>query len=388
MLRFLLLLFAGFAAAATIGKLVPHVPWIARELGVSLAAAGFAVSAVMLPGALLGPLVGLAADRLGARRVALAGIVLQALASAAAGWAGSFAALVAARVIEGLGYSLAIVSATVLVVQGASRERQALALAVWSAFAPVGFALGQLAAAPVSAPNPLPWIGIAHALVLGACALLVATLVQEAPKRTGPPPAFLAALRFAPAIRTAFAFGLATAALLGAVALAPIALAATHGMSVATTAQWTALAALPGIAGRFASGWLLAAAARPIAVFAIASVTGAAALAGSLASFMPFAAALVCFSVFQICIGALPGLMSAMLPRVAPSPGQLGTVSGLANQMVTTGNLLAPPLVLGMYAFGGTWAAAAALVGAVALSAALVAGLRVYRQPLGRLTPP
>ena len=385
MLRFLVLLFAGFAAAAAIGKLVPHVAWMAREFDVSLAAAGFAVSAVMLPGVLLGPFVGLAADRLGARRVALFGLSLGAAASLAGGWGQSFAALLAARLAEGLGYSLTIVSATVLVVEGTRLQRQALALAVWSAFAPVGFALGQLGAAGIAAANPLPAVGLFHALILGGFALLVALMVPPSPERAGPPPAFFAALRFPPALRTALAFGFAAGALLGAVALAPLALARGHGLSVAAAAQWTALAALPGIVGRFASGWFLAAAARPIAVFAVASVIGSLGLVASLSPAMPLALALAFFSVFQICIGALPGLMSAMLPRVAPSPAQLGTVSGLANQMVTTGNLLAPPLVLGIYAAAGLAAATAALVAAVALSTALVAGLAVYSRPL---TPP
>ena len=71
--RFLVVFLSGLAAAASIGKLVPHVQWMAEHFGVSLAASGFAVSAVMLPGVLLGPFLGLAADRAGARRMALAG---------------------------------------------------------------------------------------------------------------------------------------------------------------------------------------------------------------------------------------------------------------------------------------------------------------------------
>jgi predicted MFS family arabinose efflux permease len=342
----------------------------------------------MLPGALLGPLLGLAADRLGARRVALFGLALQACASVAGGYAGSFGALLAARLAEGLGYGFAIVSATVLVVEGALRHRQALALAVWSAFAPIGFALGQLFAGGIAATNPLPLIGTAHALILGAMALLVPFLVPEAPKKEGRRPAFFAALRFPPALRTALAFGLATGVLLGAVAVAPLALSQAHGVSVASAAQLTALAALPGIAGRFASGWLLGAAARPIAVFAVASVGGSLALIAGLVFSVPLAAALACFAAFQICIGALPGIMSAMLPQVAPSAGQLGTVSGLANQMVTAGNLLAPPVTLGVYAAAGIGTAAALLVAGVALSVAMVAGLRVYRRPIANVIPP
>jgi predicted MFS family arabinose efflux permease len=381
--RFLVVLIAAIAAAASVGKLVPHIPWMAAHFGVPLGAAGFLVSAVMLPGVLAGPFFGLAADRLGPRRVALFGFALQACASAAAGYTGSFAALAAARVLEGLGYSFVIVASTVLVVEVSRSERRALALAVWSAFAPIGFALGQLFGAGAGGPDPLPAIGVSHALVLVALALLVAAVLPQAARPQGARPSFLAALRSRPALGTALAFGFATAALLGAVAVAPLVLAQQHGLTVAAAAQLTALAALPGIAGRFASGWLLGPA-RPISILALAGALGSGFLAAGLVLPIPLAAALACFAAFQICIGALPGVMSAMLPRVAPGPQQLGTVSGLATQMITAGNLLAPPLVLSVFAWGGAAGAAAAVIAAVGASAALVGALPMYRERAAR----
>jgi predicted MFS family arabinose efflux permease len=377
--RFLIVLAAAIAAAATIGKLVPHVDRLAADLDVPLGAAGFLVSAVMLPGALAGPLLGLAVDRLGPRRVALFGFALQACASLAGGYAGSFAALAATRVLEGFGYGLAIVASTVLVVEVSRSHRRALALAVWSAFAPIGFALGQLFGGGAGGANPLPSIGIAHALVLGALALLVAVALPESARQHGARPSFLATLRSRPALGTSLAFGLATGALLGAVAVAPLVIAGQHGLTVAAAAQLTALAALPGIAGRFASGWLLGSA-RPIGIFVLASVAGSGFLAAGLVLPISLAAALACFAAFQICVGALPGVMSAMLPRVASSPEQLGTVSGLATQMITAGNLLAPPLALSIYAWSGAAGTAAALIAAVGLSAGLVGALPVYRE--------
>src|SRR5689334_25370044 len=91
--RFVVIFLCGLCAAASVGKLVPHVAWMAQRFDISLAASGFAVSAVMLPGVLLGPFLGLAADRAGAKRVALAGIGLQALGSVGLGFADGFALL-------------------------------------------------------------------------------------------------------------------------------------------------------------------------------------------------------------------------------------------------------------------------------------------------------
>src|SRR3954470_5681780 len=104
--RFLVVFCCGLAAAASIGKLVPHVKWMAERFDVSLAAAGFAVSAVMLPGVLVGPVLGLAIDRAGAKRMALAGLGFQACASLTLAFASSFTLLIAARIAEGFGYSI------------------------------------------------------------------------------------------------------------------------------------------------------------------------------------------------------------------------------------------------------------------------------------------
>lgn len=382
-MRFLVVFLCGLCAAASIGKLVPHVQWMALHFGVSLGASGFAVSAVMLPGVLLGPFLGLAADRAGAKRVALAGLALQACASLGLVFAGSFALLIALRLAEGVGYSLAIVAATVLVVEGAPVHRQALALAVWSAFAPLGFALGQWASGGVLRDDPLPLIGAGHALVLLLlAAVLFAAVPHSATRSSTSPRLFLDAVKHPPALRTALAFGCATGVLLGAVALAPLVLAPRAGLTVAATAQLTALAALPGILGRFASGWLLGGATRPFAVFVFSCVVGCVFLAASLGMPLPLAAALGCFAAFQIAVGAMPGVMSAMLPRVAPGAGQLGTVSGLANQMITAGNLVAPPLVLGVFAAAGAGAALALLLAVAAASVLLVAGVGAYHKPL------
>jgi MFS transporter, CP family, cyanate transporter len=383
LVRFLAVFACGLAAAASIGKLVPHLKWMAERFDVPLAASGFAVSAVMLPGVLLGPVLGLAVDRAGAKRVALAGLGLQACASLALAFAASFPVLVAVRIVEGFGYSIAVVAATVLVVESAGPRHQTFALAVWSAFAPLGFALGQWFAGAISEPNPLPLVGEAHALALGACALLLLVFVPHAAGADGSGASFFSAtLSHPPALRTALAFGFCTGALLGAVALAPLVLAPHAGLTVAATAQLTAAAALPGILGRVISGWLLGGEARPYAVFSAAATLGCVVLAIGLGMPLPLAAALGCFAAFQIAIGALPGVMSAMLPWVAPTPQQLGTVSGLANQMITAGNLLAPPLVLGVYAAWGVFGALGVLFAAIGSSVALIAGVAVYHKPL------
>ena len=92
---------------------------------------------------------------------------------------------------------------------------------------------------------------------------------------------------------------------------------------------------------------------------------------------------LVLFTMFQILMGLIPGVLSAMIPHVAPGRDRIGAVSGLVNQMVTLGNLLGPPLVLSIYARADALGAAFMLAAWTVLCVALVAHLAVFRKPLG-----
>jgi hypothetical protein len=167
--------------------------------------------------------------------------------------------------------------------------------------------------------------------------------------------------------------------LLASVALAPLVLAPAAGLSVAETARLTALAALPGIVGRFGSGWLLGRGLAPLVVFASASVAGTASILVCLLAPIQLGVALFLFASFQICIGALPGVLSAMLPHVAPTPAELGTVSGMSTQMINVGNLIGPPLVLSIFAAAGAGAASLVLVAAIALGVAAIGNVAVFR---------
>jgi MFS family permease len=375
--RFLVVFAASIAAAATIGKLVPHIPRLAAEFDISLGAAGFLVSSVMLPGALAGPLFGALVDRLPPPRVAFFGLALEALAGAALPFASTLWPFLAIRLLEGVGFTLVIVAGTLMVISVSAPQRRTVALATWSSFAPLGFALGQLFAADATYQA----IGVAHALALAVMAALLAICVRVSAAPRLPRANVVQALRHPPALRTAMAFGCVAGLLLGAVALAPLLISHRAGITVAEAARLTALAALPGIAGRFASGWLLGKSA-PRRVFACAAALGLLFVPLALLAPLPLPVVLLSFAAFQICMGALAGILQAMLPQVTPSPAQLGTVTGLASQMTTIGNLLGPPLVLGVFAAADAGTASALLVGALALSVWLVNGVPAYRRAL------
>jgi MFS family permease len=349
-----------------------------RAYGVPLGGAGFALSCVMLPGALAGLSMGVLSDRFGAKRVAIAGLLVAAVASLASGFSPNFAVLVLLRIVEGTGYTLLVVAGTV-VAAGALPGRTAIALSVWSSFAPIGFALGQWASAYAAEP-PLLAVGAWHALILVLAAVLMHVCIDDVAPRPQPK-ASIGVLRHPPARFTALAFGGVCAVLLASIALGPVVLAKQSQLPVAYVASLTALAALPSIVGRIAPGWLLDRGFAPFTVFATASAVGALTLAVTFAP-IPLAAAVVFFGCFQVVAGALPGLLSAMLPHVAPTPAQLGTVSGMCSQSVNVGNLIGPPLALAVYAAAGTGAALLLLMVLLAMSVLAIARLAVFRRDL------
>jgi MFS family permease len=369
---------AGFVGAASLGKLVPHLDWIAGTYGVALGLAGFALSCVMLPGALAGWSFGGLSDRFGAKRIALAGLAVAAAASLAGGHSTSFAMLVALRIVEGAGYSMIVIAGTVLAAE-AIPGRGMLSLSIWSAFAPIGFALGQWAGAFAPAAAPLPVIGTVHAALLLVTALALALGVRPSAIRTGGGSAWRV-IRHVSARRTAFAFGASCGVILAAVALTPVVLASRSGLPLAQVASYTALASLAGLAGRIAPGWLLERGFAPFAVYASAGTVAAVSIVACFA--VPLWPALACYVLFQTAAGVLPGLLSAMMQQVAP-PEELGAFSGICNQCINIGNLLGPPLALAAYSATGVRGALVLLVGLIAASALAIARLGVFRRRLG-----
>lgn len=84
----------------------PLFPLITRDLDVSYAALGFAMTLFYAVSALCQPLAGFVVDRMGARRLLLSGLALMVAGVAVIGAAPSYAVLVAGMLIAGLGNSV------------------------------------------------------------------------------------------------------------------------------------------------------------------------------------------------------------------------------------------------------------------------------------------
>ena len=120
------------------------LPSVARGLGVSSASTAIVLSAyfgayaiVLLPG---GELV----DRFGARRLSLVGLALFALGAGFGALSASIGALIATRVVQGVGAGLVSPAALAGAVSGFPPERRGSALGIWGASAGVSNLVGPL----------------------------------------------------------------------------------------------------------------------------------------------------------------------------------------------------------------------------------------------------
>jgi MFS family permease len=96
---------AAISLAGVLGNalVAPALPDIARALSVDDTGIGLVVAAASLPGVVVAPVIGVAADRFGRRIVVVPCLVLFGLGGLAAMVAPSFGVLIAARLLQGLG---------------------------------------------------------------------------------------------------------------------------------------------------------------------------------------------------------------------------------------------------------------------------------------------
>ncbi|WP_142856907.1 MFS transporter [Salinigranum halophilum] len=170
------------SAAAAAYEIVPAsvTPLIRDSLGIGAAAAGLLVTVMYATSVVASVPAGIALDRVGVvRSVVAAGVAL--LVAGAWGYAASVAGaywwVVASRVLGGLAYVVLWNAGANLVGEAVTPQRRATAVGVFTASAPLGFALGQFGGPRIAAvagwPAVLPtFAGLA---VVGMVIFLVTT---------------------------------------------------------------------------------------------------------------------------------------------------------------------------------------------------------------------
>lgn len=381
----------GVACALHIGKLPVAIPPLQAALGLSLVQAGFLLSLVQLAGMTLGLLVGLAADRLGPRRVMLAGLLLLALGSGLGALAGDVQVLLWTRALEGLGFLLAVLPAPGLLRLCVQHPPTlARALGWWGAYMPVGAALALLLGAPLI--GLLGWRGLwaVLALVTLGAAVLLWRVVPAAPGAT----AGAGATRLGPRLQrtlsasgpwlTALAFFCYSGQWLAVVGFLPT-IYSQVGVSGAALGALSALAAGINMLGNVGAGRLLARGARPGVL--LAAGYGAMAVGGLVAfgseghPWAQYGAVLLFSSVG----GLIPGTLFGLAVVLAPGQETVSTTVGWMQQWSALGQFAGPPLVAWLATQAGGWQWTGLFTGACSL-AGLVLAWRMQRVWAGRYT--
>ena len=119
-------------------------PKLAEELGLSDAKFGFVVTAFMIGYFATSPLFGALGDRLPRRGLIALGVAVWSLATAASGLTATFTAMIAARIVVGIGEASYATLAPTIIDDLAPPEKKNRWLAIFYVAIPVGSALGYL----------------------------------------------------------------------------------------------------------------------------------------------------------------------------------------------------------------------------------------------------
>ncbi|MFP8834603.1 CynX/NimT family MFS transporter [Hydrogenophaga sp. XSHU_21] len=367
----------GVTCALHIGKLPPAVPALQAALGISLVQAGFLLSLVQLAGMCLGLVVGLAADRIGPRRVMLAGLLALAIGSLWGGLAGTPTVLLASRALEGVGFLLAVLPAPALIRRHVEEPRLlARALGWWGAYMPLGTALALVLGTPII--DHLGWRIVWHGLA-GVSVLAMGLLMIAMP---ADPPGPAGALRLWPRLQrtlstpgpwlVATAFLLYSGQWLAVVGFLPTILTQL-GLGAVSVGLLSALAAAVNMAGNIGAGRWIARGARPVVVLR----TGYLAMAvGALVAFgldVPHGVKYLAVLLFSGVGGLIPGTLFGLAVRLAPGNDTVSTTVGWMQQLSALGQFTGPPLVAWVATAVGGWQSSWLITGAASLLGLVVA---------------
>ncbi len=373
----------GVTCALHVGKLPVAIPVLRESLGLSLVQAGFLLSLVQLAGMTLGLVVGLMADRVGPRRVMLAGLVLLAVGSALGALAPNVHVLLFTRVIEGMGFLLAVLPAPGLLRQRVHHAATlSRSLGWWGAYMPLGTSLALLLGVPLLSAVGWRWAWLLLSLLsLLAAAGLAKWVTPDAQVlspsavaqgRTALGPRLRRTLQAAGPWLVALAFFLYSGQWLAVVGFLPT-IYHQAGYTGATVAVLSALAAGINMVGNIGAGWWLARGARPGAVLTLAY------LAMGLGAWVAFAAVghptwqYLAVLVFSGVGGLIPGTLFGLAVKLAPDNETVSTTVGWMQQFSALGQFLGPPLVAWVATVAGGWQWTWMVTGASSLLGILLA---------------
>ena len=160
--------------------MVPLAPTYADQLGLTETQTGMLLGAASLAPVVIAIPVGVYADRIGARRLALAGAVVLALGTLGQGLTETFSILLVARVVLGIGSAVIWTAGTAWLSDSVSERRRSAALGAVMTVAGVGASIG-----PAYAGYVAEAMGTGAPFLIAAAGIVVVTIVLATAGRGG-----------------------------------------------------------------------------------------------------------------------------------------------------------------------------------------------------------
>jgi len=349
---------AGCVAAFQLGKTFASLTLIIDELSLNLVQAGLILSLFSLIAAFAGAGFGLLSDRIGHVRMALSGLAVSAGGAFLGAMAPDIQVLLLSRLIEGLGFILAIVALPSLISRSASDRDRPLAMGLWGAFMPAGIGLSM-----IITPVLIDWHGWRGLwndigfimLVWGA---ILALTFRGAPTRAGiqlSTADFISnILRIGPLLVVA-GFVCYSSLYQSLTAFLPTILVTDYSVPFAQAARFGAIVVVGNIIGNVGAGWLIGRGFKPWKLLTVSFVTMGLCAMLVFATFSEPAIKIVAGFLFSAFGGMFPGTAFVLAARYSPSPSHMALMAGFMLQGAGIGQTIGPMMVSSAVEFSADW---------------------------------
>jgi MFS family permease len=283
------------------------------------------------------------------------GLMINAAGSLAGAFSHDTPFLLAARLVEGLGFVITVVSGPSLVAMAAQPAQRSLALGLWSSYMPLGVTLGMLGALAVN-HGLLDWRGLwlVFALLPLSAAMLLPRLTVRVPM--APPRRFNATVLRRPGPwLLAGCFACYTTQWFSIVTWIPTYLKDSGLQSETLLALGVAAVALVNAVGTTVSAAVMHRGMPRWLIIAVVSLGMGALGTASFAPEIPVLAKIGFAMAASGFGGMLPAAVLAGVPAQTRDPSEIATVNGVVVQLLNIGSFVGPPALATLVAHFGGW---------------------------------
>lgn len=365
----------GIFAALGQGKMPPALPALRSQYGIDLVLGGLLVSCFSLAGALFGAFGGSIADRLGRPRTLALGLMILAIGGLGSAAAGNAALLLAARMVESLGFLAVIVSAPGIIAAATEGADRRIALGFWGSYMPAGIAIAMAAAPPILEHVGWPVLCLGLALGAGLLALATPAVARSAPQTRGAAPrsALAAVLRRPGPWMLGLCFGASSLQWFAVIGWLPTFMIERLGLAPYAAGLLTAATVFVNAFGNIAAGILLRRADWRWAVLAAAHLISGGTAVAMLVLAMPDGLRFGLALAFSFATGLIPASILGAVPLHAGEDSRIGAINGVVVQGANIGTVCGPPALALLVQVAGGWQASAWLLGAASAVGILAA---------------